>query len=77
MAPAGQAYDQLGFEWGFEWAATDRDAAQGELFGDDSCQPDAPDSEPVFWLELAADGGGFYPDAAPADEGVQADAPQS
>ena len=76
MAPAGQAYDQLGFEWGPEWAAIDRDAAQGELFGDESCQPDAPDGEPIFWLEPAADGVGFYPDEAPADEGVQADALQ-
>ena len=76
MAPAGQAYDQLGFEWGPKWAATDRDAAQGELFGDESCQPDAPDGEPIFWLEPAADGASFYPDEAPADEGVQADALQ-
>jgi hypothetical protein len=34
MALDGQAYNQLGFEWGHERDATDRDAAQEELFGD-------------------------------------------
>ena len=42
----------------------------------DSCQPDAPDSEPVFWLEPAADGVGLFPDEAPTDEDVQNDALQ-
>jgi hypothetical protein len=74
MAEPGESYDQLGYELDAGYRETERDAAQGELFADDYSQPDAPDGEPVFWQESASDEADFYPDEAPSDDGIQADA---
>jgi hypothetical protein len=74
MAEPGEGYDQLGYELISGYRVPEQDAAQGELFADDYSQPDAPDGEPVFWQESACDEPGFYPDEAPSDDGIQADA---
>ena len=74
MAEPGEGYDQLGYALISGYRAPEQDAAQGELFADHSIQPDASDGEPVFWQESAGDEPGFYPDEAPSDDGIQADA---
>jgi hypothetical protein len=67
---AGEDFDQTGFELPLSPQVAPADAGQGELFGDDYTQPDAADSEPVFW---PADGG----QASPDDDLVQADVAES
>jgi hypothetical protein len=64
----GEDFDQIGFELPAAPQVAPADAGQGELFCDDCSQPDAADSEPVFWP--AGDRQDF-----PAGDCVQADAP--
>ena len=61
---AGEAFKQTGFEL---HAAPSEDPTQPELSSYDTSQPDAGDSEPVFWPTGAAQDSTF-------DDGVQPDA---
>jgi hypothetical protein len=64
----GEDFDQIGFELPAAPQVAPADAGQGELFCDDCSQPDAADSEPVFW---PAGGRQDFP----AGDCVQSDAP--
>jgi hypothetical protein len=65
----GVSFDQTGFELPPPPQVAPAAADQGELFRDDTSQPDAADREPVFWT---AEGGQDFA----ADDGVQPDAPE-
>ena len=65
----GDDFDPTGFELLPAPEAPAEATGPGELFADDYCQPDAADSEPVFWSGGAAQ-------VDPADDYVQADAPE-
>ena len=62
----GEDFDQTGFELPPPPQVAPADAGQGELFGDDYCQCDASNSEPIFWVNEAGQ-------PTPDDNFVQAD----